>query len=104
MVRSASVSGSPLVALRGRVQKSSPMSERPEVRFFLLLREIPQPYEWRLLKFRELIEGLHREQLLTEGLLTESRRASVKVQPRQVELVLKLALAMRHHDFGLVVE
>ena len=74
-----------------------------ELNFFDILEKIPAPYVIRRERFDELIQRLERKQLLAGGLISE-RRGSMKMGVGQVELLLRLALAMRHDEFGMLVE
>jgi hypothetical protein len=41
---------------------------------------------------------------LPKGIVTESRRLSLKLQPAQMDLILRLAVALSHREFGLPVD
>lgn len=82
---------------------SSTSSQINELTFFELLEQIPAPYVVRREKFDELVERLQRPNLVAEGVIVE-RRGSVKVGVGQLQMLLKLAMAMRHPEFGMLVE
>ena len=84
----------------------SPGSGSSERLFFVLLESIPLPAPARLEHFILSLAPIQRSALVTEGLLHESgsRRLSTKLGSPQVELLLRIAIALRHVEFGIKVE
>ena len=84
----------------------SPGSGSSERLFFVLLDSIPLPAPARLEQFILSLAPIQRSALVTEGLLHESgsRRLSTKLGSPQVELLLRIAIALRHVEFGIKVE
>merc|ERR1711916_367360 len=79
----------------------SPTSERA---FFALLETLPLPEPVRLERFKDSLSLLQRPGLVAEGILSDGRRSSIKLSTHQVELLLRLAVALRHHEYGIKVD
>jgi hypothetical protein len=98
-------SSAPLMAAHLRDPDTPPVAEESTGRaFFALLESLPAPPEIRREQFQELIEPLKRGNLVAEGVLSDGRRASVKLGQSQMELVMRLMQALTNAEYGLLVE
>ena len=84
-----------------REDNSSIGEESPEKAFFALLETLPLPDSVRLERFEKLIEPLKRPNLVAEGVLSDSRRGSMKIGPSQTELLVRMAKVLIDKEFGI---
>jgi hypothetical protein len=69
--------------------------------FFALLETLPLPECIRLERFEKSIEQLKRPQLVVEGVLSDGRRASVKLASSQVDVLVRMAVALLDKEYGI---
>jgi hypothetical protein len=106
--RTGSNSGSPALASSADTTRTPPnlaglrlAEDSPDKSFYALLETLPVPKSIRLERFAKTIEPLQRANLLAEGVLIESRRASFKIGASQTELLVKLAKVLIDKEFGI---
>lgn len=75
--------------------------ESPDRAFFALVESLPLPHVIKLERFEHLVEPLKRTNLVAEGLLSDTRRASLRIGPSQTELLVRLGYVLLDRDFGI---